>query len=166
MYCCEARSNVCTPDAVFAEPNNPMMSSSVPDESTAFARPAGLLCKAPVTVIKSPVFVSSLKRPLPVVVMYKSVPSSNISVVTAPTGVDQPFNHSIPPEVLYSPFRTPPCVPTQIVFPPPSIEVMFPLGIIAYWMYVSMPDALYLRIDVAPVEPPARARCSSPPVYW
>ena len=166
VNCCDVRSNDCTPDEVVAEPNNPMMSCSAPDESTALARPAWLLCCAPVIVIKSPVVASSFKRPLPVVVMYKSAPSSNISVVTAPTGVDQPSCHSIPPDALYSPFRTPPCVPTQIVFPSPSIEVMFPLGNVAYWMWVSKPDALYLRIELTPVEPPACARCNSPPVYW
>ncbi len=143
-----------------------MMSSSIPDESTAFARPAWLLCSAPDTVTKSPVFTSSFKRPLPVVERYKSVPLSNISVVTAAIGIDQPFIHSIPPDVLYSPFRTPPGVATQSVFPSFSIEVIFPLGSDAYWMSVSKPDALYLKIELTPVEPPARARCNSPPVYW
>ena len=116
--------------------------------------------------MKSPMFLSSFKRPLPVVVTYRSVPLSNTSVVTAPMGVDQPFIHSIPPEVLYSPFRMPPSVATQSVLPSPSIDAMFPLGIKAYWRCMPNPDALYLRIELTPVEPPARARCSSPPVYW
>ena len=166
VNCCEVRSNDCTPDEVVAEPSNPMMSTSAPDESTVLARPAWLLCCAPDMVIKSPVIVSIFKRPLPVVVMYKSVPLSKTSVVTAPMGVDQPFIHSIPPEVLYSPFNTPPCVATQSVLPSPSIEEMFPLGIKAYWMCTPNPDALYLRIELTPVEPPARARCNSPPVDW
>ena len=132
VYCCEVRSNDCTPDEVVAEPNNPMMSTSAPDESTVLARPAWLLCCAPDMVIKSPVIVSSFKRPLPVVVMYKSVPLSNMSVVTAPIGVDQPSIHSIPPDVLYSPFNTLLFVATQSVFPSPWIEAIFPLGNDAY----------------------------------
>ena len=130
--CCEVMSNDCTPDAVVVEPNNPMMSTSAPDESVVTAMPPWLLCCAPAIVTILPVLVSSFNRPLPVVVMYKYVPSSNVSVVTAPIGVDQPFVHSIPPDVLYSPFKTPPCVATQRVFPTPSIETIFPLGNDAY----------------------------------
>ena len=166
VNCCEPKSNDCTPDEVVAEPNSPMMSCSAPEESIALARPAWLLCCAPFIVIISPVLVSSFKRPLPVVVMYRSVPSSSISVVTAPTGVVQPFIHSIALDALYSPFKIPPCVATQSVLPSPSIDVVFPLDNDAYWMWMSNPDALYLRIELTPVEPPARARCNSPPVDW
>ena len=35
VNCCEVKSNDCTPDEVIAEPNNPMMSFSAPDESIA-----------------------------------------------------------------------------------------------------------------------------------